>query len=335
MTDLVEFLADQVADSNVAWSLGTFGAIAEFTRDADEPVVFDRDDAAVAAITARGGLRIVQHRELRPIASESLTKESWSHRVALCMPKTSCAMSGRTVLTEVGLDREALREQDRTGVLFDLGLGTLQLDACVRTDNAIVITELRRWVGQSLFTPGNGATAVILATNPHRVFLSRLGRIEVFQPIPPPGGKSPDGPHTHILPKLLRHKRTHAATEALPAGWIPCAHFYPPHPMRNALGQPHPFRAERHATFQELLSRYGDAELVEIKRCVAEAVMAGKAPSSVAPADRFARAAVRVALRQLHNVEPSSPTLAAWRSAHDRYDKDELSDADGDHPCTA
>ncbi len=46
------------------------------------------------------------------------------------------------------------------------------------------------------------AMAMILAANPHRVFLSRLGRIEVYQPIPPPSGKSPQGPHTHVLPQL-------------------------------------------------------------------------------------------------------------------------------------
>ena len=33
---LLGFLADRLADAETAWSLGTFGAIAEFTRDADE-----------------------------------------------------------------------------------------------------------------------------------------------------------------------------------------------------------------------------------------------------------------------------------------------------------
>jgi len=41
MTDLLDFLAEQAADNEVAWSLGTFGALAEFTRDADETVVLD------------------------------------------------------------------------------------------------------------------------------------------------------------------------------------------------------------------------------------------------------------------------------------------------------
>jgi hypothetical protein len=59
-----------------------------------------------------------------------------------------------------------------------------------------------------VFEPGNPAMGMILAANPHRVFISRLGRIEVYQPIPPPSGKSPEGPHTHVLPRLLKSGRT-------------------------------------------------------------------------------------------------------------------------------
>jgi hypothetical protein len=35
-TNLPRFLADQLADAEIAWSLGAFGVIAEFTRDPDE-----------------------------------------------------------------------------------------------------------------------------------------------------------------------------------------------------------------------------------------------------------------------------------------------------------
>lgn len=336
MTDLVDFLSEQLADREVGWSLGTFGAIAEFTRDAGEPTEIDLTDGFAAAVTGRGGLRVETAAGPRPIASESLTRQGWSQRVALCLPEPACAMNRRTVLTEIGSDAAALRAEDCNAVLFDLGLGALQIDACIRTGDAAVITALRARTGRSIFDPACGAMRVLLAANPHRVFLSRVGRVEVYQPIPPPDGKSPEGPHTHILPRLLRHNRTHAATEALPAGWIPCAHFYPPHPMRNARGEPHPFDGGRHAAFQALLSRYGAAELVDVKRRVLAGVAAGKAPSSVAiPADRFARAAVRIALRQLRAADPGAPALAAWLSAHDRFDPDETNDAAGDHPCTA
>jgi hypothetical protein len=187
---LLDFLAEQLADTQTAWSVGTFGAVAEFTRNAAEAATLDLGPDAISAVTARGGLRIEAHRELRPIASESLTTQSWSQRVALCLHEGACTMNGRTVLTEIGPDRDALRAEDRAAILFDLGLGALQLDACVRAGGATVVAALRRWVGHSLFGPDHTAMGAILAANPHRVFLSRVGRAEVFQPIPPPGRRS-------------------------------------------------------------------------------------------------------------------------------------------------
>jgi hypothetical protein len=78
--------------------------------------------------------------------------------------------------------------------LFDLELGTLQIDACIRVGDPEVIDALRDWTGRSLFSPGNDAMRIILKANPHRLFVSRIGRAEVFQPIPLPGSRSPDGP---------------------------------------------------------------------------------------------------------------------------------------------
>jgi len=338
-TSLPDFLIDQLADPDCGWSIGTFGAIAEFSRGEAEPTEIDCTDGVVRAVTARGALRIDASGEVRLIASESLTSQSWAHRVALCLPEARCAMNRRTLLTEVGPDVQALRAEDRTSVLFDLGLGALQVDACIRSGDTAVIAALRGYARQSLFGDGRGVMSVILAARPHRVFLSRAGRIEVFQPIPPPQGESPEGPHTHVLPKLLRHQRTHAATEPLPPGWIPCAHVYPPHPLRDGLGRRHPFHAERHAAFQALLADYGEARLVDIKRRVVEAVATGQPPSAVVAAgDRFGRGAVRIALRQLRAAGGSSPTLAAWLAAHDNFDANsdpsEAEDAT-EHPCTA
>jgi hypothetical protein len=135
------FLSDQLADPEVAWSLGAFGVIAEFTRDADEATTLDRADGMISVVTALGGIRIETHGRLRPIASESSTTESWSHRVALCLPQETCAMNRRVVLTEVGPDRNALRAEDRKTVLFDLGLGALQVDAYVRSGDPAVIAD--------------------------------------------------------------------------------------------------------------------------------------------------------------------------------------------------
>src|SRR4051812_7454929 len=212
----IDLLQREISNPDTQWSLGTFGAIAEFSRDPDEPVRLVQSAEAVSALTTRGGIALKPDAAIRPFASEGITKTGWNQRIALCLPQDECAMNQRVALTEIGPDHQAPREEDRKAILFDLGLGALQADFGVRIGDHGLAARLREYAGRSLFEPGNPAMAMILAANPHRVFISRLGRIEVYQPIPPPSGKSPEGPHTHVLPRLLQSRRTHPATEPVP-----------------------------------------------------------------------------------------------------------------------
>ena len=318
-TNLLDFLAGQIADTDAQWSLGTFGAIAEFMRDPDEPAEVERSDIAVSAVTARGGIRLHVPAGLRPIAFETVTTQAWSQRVAFCLPERESAMGQRAVLTEIGPDTQALRAEDRGAIVFDLGLDVLQVDACVRAADKELAAKLREYAGRSLFEPGNPAMGLILSFSPHRVFATRCGRVEVYQPIPQPGAASPPGPHTHVLPKLLAHRRTHAATEPIPRGWVSCAHLYPAHPLHDSHGRGRPFDTIRYATFQRMLSRYGDIEHLKLKRNVAKAIATGVGPSAIAmPDSRYAQASIRVALRQLKASDGPSENLTAWFAAHDR-----------------
>lgn len=320
-------LAAHLADCRTGWSMGTFGAIGEFTRDADEPVLSFGDVATRAVVTSRGGLCLAGSDELRLIASESLTKESWSQRVALCLPQDRCTMHERRVLTELGPDDDALRDVDRGGALFDLGLGCRQVDVCVRIPDIDTAQALRRAIGQPVFAPGSIALPLLMAANPHRVFLSRLGRLEVFQPIPPPDGRSPDGPHTHILPKLLVTGRTHAATEPLPDGWTPCAHFYPAHPQRDGPGRARDFQTEWHTAFQKLLDVFGSPELVALKRHVMARIAAGDAPGpETGMTGRHERATIRIALRQMRGAGTTSAALRDWLAVFDHHGTDDAID---------
>jgi hypothetical protein len=312
-TAIVDLLHRQIADADTQWSLGTFGGIAEFSRDSDEMVTVTQSATGAAAVTARGGIAIELPDGCRPFAFECITKASWSQRVAFCLPANNCAMNRRAVLTELDADQGALRPQDRGSILFDLGLGALQTDLCVRIADPDTVTRLRRHCGRSVFDPANPAMGVLLQTNPHRVFISRIGRIEVYQPIPPPSGKSPDGPHTHVLPKLLKSGRTHAATEPIPEGWIPGAHSYPGHPARDGS-----FDVAGHESFQRMIGSFGLPDSLAIKRRVADAIRAGEPPSAstisglAIAQDRHGRTSVRIALRQLKAAGIASPTLHAW-----------------------
>lgn len=282
-----DLLREALADPGTAWSLGSFGAIAEFMRDPDEGISALPDDRLGMA-TERGAIALSACPDLRPVAYETAVASGWNHAVALCLPEATCAMTRRAVVTELGPDREAARERDREAILFDLGLDLVAVDACVRTSDPEAIACLRSGVGRPLFDHANPIGRHLVAMSPHRVFLAKVGRIEVYAPIPGPGGTSPEGPHTHVLPKLLRSGRTHAATTPIPAGWVPCAALHPAHPYKDMMGQRIAFDATRHAAFQELLNRWGDPDLLAVKR--------GGEPRLDSPvSNRHAQAARRVA----------------------------------------
>jgi hypothetical protein len=321
----IDLLQREISNPDTQWSLGTFGAIAEFSRDHDEPVRLAQSNEGVSAVTPRGGIALTPHAAIRPFASEGITRTGWNQRIALCLPMHDCAMNQRAALTEIGPDHQAPREEDREAILFDLGLGALQADFCVRIGDHSLAARLREHAGRNLFEPGNPAMGMILAANPHRVFLSRLGRIEVYQPIPPPSGKSPEGPHTHVLPRLLQSRRTHPATEPVPQGWIPCAHLYPPHPARDGLGEARPFDATHHDAFQRMMAACGDPAALAAKRRVVDAVLAGEPPTAVA-GDRHGRISVRIALRQMRSQDHASAALSAWLANFDSAAPDEADD---------
>ena len=205
-----------------------------------------------------------------------------------------------------------------TATLFDLGLNAVQVDCCIRTSHVELIEGLRSYIGRSLFEHGNPTMGLILRHSPHRVFITRAGRAEVYQTIPGHSGVSPEGPHTHVLPKLLAHGRTHAATEPIPAGWVSCAHLYPAHPLRDGYGRAVLFDAARHDRFQSLLRQFGDPAHVRLKDQIATALATGEKPSAItAPAERFARASVRIALRQARALGAPARDLAPWLAAYD------------------
>src|SRR5215475_13040651 len=188
--DLKRVLAAHLDDPSTAWSLGTFGAIAEFMRDPDEPIVIERTDETLAAATGRGAIRIRTVEDLRLVASESATRDSWSHRVALCLPADGCAMNRRTCLTELGPDAEAVRAADRDAILFDLGLDTIQIDACVRVSDAGLLARLRSCCGRPLSAPDNPAMPLILAASRNRCSSSASAVSKVSPGSRPPAAKS-------------------------------------------------------------------------------------------------------------------------------------------------
>ncbi len=226
--------------------MGSYGAVAEFFQDAGEVIDSDSSDDLIC-LTPRGGIRIELQENIGICAYENTSSHGTARQhIALCLPEDSSGMSNNEVLTELGQDVSALGTDDRDALLFDLGVSSLgsgcfQLDFCVRTSDLDLIEFLREHCGSSIFEHGSPVFPRLLESQPQRVVITRLGRIEVYQAI---GGehtddKTPEGPHTHLLPELLGLNLTHSADAPIKEGWVPCAFLYPKSPVLSEAGEAH------------------------------------------------------------------------------------------------
>ena len=213
-------MAEHLAQPATGWAIGMVGAVAEFMRT---PAENAEGNDSTCVVTARGGLRIEATSDTRVVR---FTLPSALACIALCLPEARARLNGRAVLSEIGRDDGALRSPDRDALLFDLGVRSPFFDFCIRTADPVAVRRLRERVGTSLFGDGRDLLTEIAAMQPHRIACSRLGRVEIYQPIAAAGGATPDGPHTHLLPDLLGERLTFSNDEPIPHGWIPCAHLY-------------------------------------------------------------------------------------------------------------
>jgi len=317
-TDLERELLAQLSDARSSFAIGAFGAVAEFFRDDDEPLAVD-DPQSLTLASARGAIRISLRDDVLPLAYETVSarKLSWLNGVALCLPRAEATSAQRNGVTELGPDTDAIRRGDRSDVLFDMGLGTANVDFCVRTGDPALIAALRKARTGSLLAPGSEVMEKIIAAGPHRVALSKLGRVEVFQAIG--RHKTPVGPHTHVLPKLLRTRRTHDAKIPIPQGYLPCLNLYPPSPLFDALGEPKTYDAGSQAAFETLLAKWGQPRYVAQKELLRQMIDEDNDPASFPmPATRLERSAVRIALRELAHDGTLRERTASWRERFDR-----------------
>jgi hypothetical protein len=310
---------DQIAalalDPDNGWSIGSFGAIGEFIRDPDEHVTIHLGEALMEIATARGAMRIAPRAELAAIAWDSLSRdgESWGHALALCCPRPE---TPNRAIRELGPDTEAIRHGDRGDLLFDMGVAAGAVRMCLRTRDEGLIAACRDHQGSAL-SSAPGLMAQVLRAQPHRVLTSPAGRIEVFQPIPPAGGKSPEGPHTHLLAKLVPKDRAHGSNTPIPDGLQSALNIHPRSPWRNRRGERYDFTPAVDAAFAPLLHRFGLPEDREIDRWLRDLIDSGLSPEFADwPGTRRGRTKARIVLRRL--AATGDPRVVPWRALHDR-----------------
>jgi hypothetical protein len=312
--DLFTFLQTCASDPQCGFSIGGFGALAEFQDD--ESIVNSSAAGALEVISARGGMRVerpANQQNALAYETRSENPDSWQHGLSLIGSGERAQMSGRSSLTELYADHDALRPQDRHAILFDLGANLPHIDFCIRSEDRGLIAALRHYAGQSIVVDGHPALDAIVDASPQRVAISKVARIEVFQAID--RHQTPTGPHTHLLPDLLKRRRTHSANIPIPAGSSPLLTVHPEHPLYDTHGRRRAFSGHAFERFEELLSCFGERDYVDQKNRLRAAVRAQRAPASYARAGtRSGRLAERIALRQLSHTGLTESVLEPWRA---------------------
>jgi predicted Fe-S protein YdhL (DUF1289 family) len=217
-----DFLVHLAGKPDITWVMGVTGGIAEYCSLPGEALSLERTGDGFSCHTAKGGVRIA----LPELARVFHIGHEGVNRFCLAMPPHAPAFPEHAVIRELGPDEAAIREGDRAGVAFDLGLGHWSVRFLVRSVHEEVIEAMRRQDGVPLLDALLFIMGPLLRNPVHRIAETALGRVEVYAPIADPNGASPTGPHTHILPDLLKEKRGLTLGQFLPRTYGACCSVF-------------------------------------------------------------------------------------------------------------
>lgn len=220
LLDELERLFDEASGTFV---VGVYGAVGEVMRDPNEPYQAHRETTSLTLATARAAIRV----EAAPyLTAIEIGRAERPPLIALAVPEGRAPAPGPSALTDLGPDDAALLPSDSGGHRFDVGLGRGAGRFTMRCSEALT-NEIVPHCGTAWPDCLCLIGASVLAESPVRVIEAPCVRAEVDAVIPPPGGVSPEGPHTHLLPGHIAQGFDTPPTVPLPEGYILSALFYP------------------------------------------------------------------------------------------------------------
>lgn len=300
---------------STGWSLGRFGAVAEFNRTVDESYQVNLSPTGGEVITDKGGLRVDFKRPVIAAPYQMLRRDRlrWMHGVNFCSLDDPSVINKNRGITEIGHDQDALREHDKSAVLFDLGLDTPHVNCCVRSHDPDLIQHMRNKTGHSLFGNGDAVMNDLMSYSPHRVFISPFGRIEIFQAIlGGQNGKKSLGPDSHIIEALLKKDRRQSANVSVPSGHTVLLSMYPKNPVADFSGAPEAFDRVPFQEFQNLINDFASSDDRNLIDKVMNDVKNGHPPWTT-DLTRSQRTLLRVVLRQLYWLDGPKDTVVMWQ----------------------
>lgn len=222
---LRSFILDTLCPGAGAWVGGINGAIAEFSVEPNDDVALEVDERSVMACTAHGGILFALPDYVRALALGT-TEDIRREIIVLVVPRGRAKSFQNDGLASIGYDKEAIRQEHRGARFYDLGLGSSS-GFGLRTSSKDLISELDAALGLHWSKLLALKGAEIVRESPTRVVRNAIGRIEVYSRIPPAGGITPAGPHTHLFPDQLAKGGEVPSGIQIPDAYVPCAIYYP------------------------------------------------------------------------------------------------------------
>jgi len=203
--------------------VGVYGAVGEVMRDKDEPFEAHRKDYALTLATGRSAIRIEAQSYLTAF---EISRAKRPPLIALAVPTGRASLPRADALTDLGPDTTALLPRDAGGRRYDVGLGRRSARFTLRCSGGLA-EKLALYSGTPWPECLGRIGPDVLAESPVRVVEAPCIRAEVDAIIPPPGGTSPAGPRTHLLPDHIAQGFDTPPTVPLPDGYVLSALFYP------------------------------------------------------------------------------------------------------------
>ena len=304
-------ISELIERPNTAISIGGLGAIAEFDGD-QKKVSFDSANELQICNT-KGAFKVKIDGGESLLAYETLsqTPKSWQWGMVVLADRDPYFANLKNGLHEIGPDTDAISENDKDALLFSLGTGLSNSNFTIRTKDPALLRILRANEGVCITEGNNPVLDAIIDLSPHRVVYSTIARIEVYQEIS--RHETPMGPHTHLLPSMLKARRTHVAAIPIPASQSPQLTLHPENPMFDQYGHSRPFAKSVCESFSPLVEAHCAEEFrIEKKRLKAAFKKQEKAINYVCPGTRLGRLAYKVTLRQLSHTCEDKAYLDTW-----------------------
>jgi predicted Fe-S protein YdhL (DUF1289 family) len=232
--DLRAFVISTLRCGGGTWVAGVYGAVAEFCVGDGEDIAQHVGDQIIRASSPRGAISLRLSEHVRALAFGNAQNPADTDIIVLAIPQERASFVPHCGLTHLGLDVESIGTSGRHEQLYDLGLGRLAAGFGIRTADPGLRASLDRCSALDWPDVLRLIGAEIVQSSPARIVRHSLGRIEVFTDIPPPGGQSPPGPHTHLLPGQLALGADLPPTLTVPDVYVPCAVHYPESPAHDA-----------------------------------------------------------------------------------------------------